>query len=204
MNGTNYFSDVMKKQMLQNALNDVDDFRNFHTVGQQTRNATTFEEYKALVHSAADAYGKKSGVKKCAAHNAYSHDIDVYDPVAYLYNGYDFDTDIDTINANAANTHEGMISSNHFHQMTPEGHKVCISLPPENRKLILEQDSSPTSTLTDSLGSAHGRASGHECGAFAQHRDKPCSKLHVSFPDPQVLVYYFHMDDSAFAVCAVA
>ena len=118
--------------------------------------ATTFEYYKALVHSSADAYNKKSGVKKCATCNKYSHDIDVYDPVDYLYDGYDFDTDIDMIYANAANTHEGMISSNHFHQMTPEGHKVWISLPPKNSKIILEQNLSSTSTLTDSLGSMHG------------------------------------------------
>ena len=140
-NGTNYFSDVMKKQMLQNALDDVDDFRNIHTVSQQT-----------LVHSAADAYDKKSGAKKHATHKAYSHDFDVYNSIDYLYDGYDLDTDIDTIYANAANTHEGMLSSNHFHQMTLEGHKMWISLPPKDRKLILEQDLSSTSTLMDSFG----------------------------------------------------
>ena len=128
-NGTNYFSDVMKKQMLQNALNDVDDFRNIHTVGRQTGNATTFEEYKALVHSAADVYDKKSRAKKHATHTAYSHDLDAYDPVEYLYDGYDLNTDIDTIYANTADTHEGMISSDPFCQMTPEGHKMWISLP---------------------------------------------------------------------------
>ena len=119
-NGTNYFSDVMKKQMLQNALDNLDDFRNICAVGQQIRKATMFEDYKALVHSAADAYDKKSRVKKCATSNAYSHDIDIYDPVAYLYDRYDLDTDIDMIYANTANTHEGMISSDHFHQMTLE------------------------------------------------------------------------------------
>ena len=92
-NGANHFSDVMKKQMLQNALDNVDDFRNIHTVGQQMGKATTLEDYKALVHSTADAYDTKSGAKKCATCNAYSHDLDVYDPVDYLYNGYDLDTD---------------------------------------------------------------------------------------------------------------
>ena len=152
-NGTNYFSDVMKKQMLQNALDNLDDFRNLHTVGQQTGKATMFEDYKALVHSAADVYDKKSRVKKRTTHNAYSHDIDVYDPVDYLYDGYDLDTDIDMIYANAANTCEGMISSDCFHQMSPEGHKMWISLPPKDCKLILEQDSSSMSTL-NSFGSS--------------------------------------------------
>ena len=151
-NGTNHFSDVMKKQMLQNALDNVDDFRNICTVGQQTRKATTFEDYKALVHSAADAYDKKSGAKKCVTCNAYSHDIDIYDPVDHIYNGYDLDTDIDMIYTNAADTCEGMVSSDHFHQMTPEGHKIWISLPPKDHKLILKQDSSSTSTPTDSFG----------------------------------------------------
>ena len=118
----------MKKQMLQNALNNVDDFRNIHTVGQQTRNATTFEEYKALVHSAADEYDKMSRAMKHATRNAYSHDLDAYNPVDHLYNGYDLDNDKDMIYANAADTHEGVISSDCFHQMTLEGHKICSKL----------------------------------------------------------------------------
>ena len=101
------------------------------------RKATTFEDYKALVHSTTD--DKKSGAKKHATHNAYNHDLDVYNPVGYPYKGYDLDTDIDTLYANAANTHEGMISSsNHFHQMTLEGCKIWIALPPKDCKLILE------------------------------------------------------------------
>ena len=149
------------KQMLQNALDNVDDFRNICTVSQQTRKATTCEDYKALLHSVADTYDKKSQAKKHATHNAYSHDIDIYNPVYYFFNGYDLDTDIDTIYANAADTHEGMISFNCFCQMTLEGHKIWISLPPKDCKLILEQDSSSTSTLTDSFGSAHGWGGGH-------------------------------------------
>ena len=84
-NGANHFSDVMKKQMLQNALDNVDDFCNICTVSQQMGKANTYEDYKALVHSTADAYDKKSGAKKCATCNAYSHDLDVSDPVDYLY-----------------------------------------------------------------------------------------------------------------------
>ena len=57
----------------------------------------------------------KSRVKKCATHNAYSHDLDTLDPVDYLYDGYDLNTDIDMIYDNTANTREGMISSDPFH-----------------------------------------------------------------------------------------
>ena len=132
-NGANHFSDVMKKQMLQNALDNIDDFRNIHTFGQQTGQAITFDDYKALVHSVADAYDKRSRAKEWATHNAYSHDIDVYNPVDFHYDGYDLGTNIDMIYANAADTHNGMISSNHFHQMTPEGHKIW---PPNDCKLM--------------------------------------------------------------------
>ena len=34
----------------------------------------------------------------------HSHDLDAYNPVGYLYEGYDIDTDIDMIYANAADT----------------------------------------------------------------------------------------------------
>ena len=189
----NHFSDVMKKQMLQNALDNVDDFRNICTVSQQTGEATTFEDYKVLVHSTADAYNKKSRAKKHATCSAYSHDIDVYNPVDYLYHRYDLNTDIDMIYANAANTCGGMISSDHFHQMTLEGHKIWISLPPKDHNLIHEQDLSSKSTLADSFCSTHGQGSGLEHGAFVQQRDKARSKLCVNFHDPRVLVY-FHID----------
>ena len=39
---------------------------------------------KALVHSAADAYDKKSEVTTHATRNAYSQGLDIYDPVEYL------------------------------------------------------------------------------------------------------------------------
>ena len=74
-----------------------------------------------------------------------------------------------------------MISSDHFHQMRPEGHKIWIHLPPKDCKLILEQDLPSTSTPTDSFGHAHGQGSGHGCGAFSQQRDKPHNKLCVNF-----------------------
>ena len=71
-NGAKHFSDIMKKQMLQNVLDNVHDFCNICTVDQQMGKATTFEDYISLIHSTADAYDKKSRVKKCATHNAYA------------------------------------------------------------------------------------------------------------------------------------
>ena len=130
-----------------------------------------FEDYKALVHSTADAYDKKSRAKKCATHNAYSHNLDIYNPVGYPYKGYDLDMDmdmdIDMIYANAANTHEGMILPDHFHQMTPEGHKIWVSLPPEDQKLICDQDSPSMSTNMDAFGHAQGQGGGCGCRAFS-------------------------------------
>ena len=180
-NGTNYLSDVMKKRMLQNAMDNVDDSKKICTVNQQTGKATTFEAYKALVHSA-DASDKKSGEKKDATCNASSCDLDAYNPVDYLHDRYDLNTDIDMIYANAADTREGMISSNHFHQMIPESHKMWISLPPKDHKLIFKQDKSLCLlSLTDSFGSAHRWAGGQGCGAFAQQRDKSRNNLCVNF-----------------------
>ena len=120
-----------------------------------------------LVHSAADAYDKKSGVKECATRNAYSHDIDAHDPVDYLYAGYNLDADIGTIYASAANTREGMIMSDCFCQMMLEGHKIWISF----------------STLTDSFGSACGWGGDRGRGTFARQRDKTRNKLFVNFHD---------------------
>ena len=105
-------------------------------------------------------HDEKSKLTTHATHNAYSHGLDVHDPVEYLYVGHDLDTNIDTIYVNAAHTNGGMMSSNHFCQ---------ISLPPEDCKLILEQDLSSTSTLAVSFCSMHGWgcSCGCRCGAFA-------------------------------------
>ena len=167
-NGVNHFSDIRKKQMLQNALDNVDDFRNIHTVSQQTGKATTFEDYKALVHSAADGMIRRVEQRNVqpAIHTAMI--LTYMIQLTIFTMGMILTLTIDMIYDNAANTHEGMISSNRFCQMTPEGHKIWISLPPKDCKLILEQDSSSMSTPTDSFGSTHGQGSSHGCGAFTQ------------------------------------
>ena len=63
---------------------------------------------------------------------------------------YDNNTDIATIYANAAKTHAGMVPTEQFHQMSQEGCKLWASLSDDDCRLILEQDSTSTSTLTDS------------------------------------------------------
>ena len=75
-------------------------------VSQQMGKAMIFEDYKALVHCAADAYDKKSKATTRATCNAYSYDLDIYDLVEYLYVGHDLDTNIDMIYANVTHTME--------------------------------------------------------------------------------------------------
>jgi 5,10-methenyltetrahydromethanopterin hydrogenase len=48
--------------------------------------------------------------------------------VDYYDNGYDINTMIDTIYVNAAKTHAGVIPTEHFQQMSEEGHKIWASL----------------------------------------------------------------------------
>ena len=65
--------------------------------------------------SAADAYDAKHAAKRCPIHNAFLHNLSDHDLIVDYYdNGYDIDSTIDTINANAARTHAGMIPNEHF------------------------------------------------------------------------------------------
>ena len=63
--GINHFSDAAKTQMLQNTLDNVTEFQTIHITAQQTGHAVTvssshsFQNNKALVLSAADAYDAK-------------------------------------------------------------------------------------------------------------------------------------------------
>lgn len=50
------FSDAMKKQITQSALDDAPDFCNIRAVEQQTRKISLFENYKALALSATTTY----------------------------------------------------------------------------------------------------------------------------------------------------
>ena len=58
-----------------------------------------------------------------------------------------------------------------FCQMFLEGHKRWASILDDDCSLILEQDSTPTLTLTDSFDNSQGRESGHGHGTYACHHD---------------------------------
>ena len=79
--GANQFSEAAKTQMLQNILDNVVKFQMICTTAQQTGYAVTgnkphsFENYKALVISAADAYDAKHAAKRHPIHNAFLHDL---------------------------------------------------------------------------------------------------------------------------------
>ena len=117
------------------------------------------------------------------------HDLDDL-TVAYVYEGYDIDTDITTIYANAAKTCTGMVPTEHFHQMSLEWCKLWASISDDDRSIILDQDSIPTLTLTDSFDHSQGRESAHghgesgrRCGSFAHQHDKQCVLFHDQEPN---------------------
>ena len=85
--------------------------------------------------------------------------------------------DLDTIYANAARTHAGMVPTKCFCQMPDEGQKLWVSLSDADCRLILEQDLASTSTLTNCMGVKNGCRQ----GTFAQQHDK----LHVFLHDQE-------------------
>ena len=87
-----------------------------HTVTGRTTHS--LEDYKALLLSAADTFDEKHAAKRCPIHNPFYHNLD-NSTVAYEYDGYgyNFDTDIVTVYANAAKTHASMVPTEQFHQI---------------------------------------------------------------------------------------
>ena len=156
----------------------------------QTGHASTsmsphsFQDYKALLLSAADAYDTKHAARRCPIHNAFYHDLNDL-TVAYKYkgHGYDINTDIAIIYANAAKTHACVIPTEQFDQMSLEGCKLWASLSDDDHSLILEQELTSASTLMHTFDHSWGRESGHGCGTFACQHDKQCVSLHDQEPN---------------------
>ena len=119
--GANQFSDVAKTQMLQNTLDNVIEFQMICTTAQQTGHAVnggkphSYEDYKALVISAADAYNTRLAAKRHPIRNTFLHNLTDNDSVVDHYdNGYDINTMIDIIYVNTVKTRAGMIPNEHF------------------------------------------------------------------------------------------
>ena len=152
-----HFSEPVKTQMLQNTVDNVTNFCTISTIAQQTWQATmsttphSFQDYKALLLLATDAYDMKHAMKRYSICNAFYHNL-VDLTVAYKYDryGHDIDTDIVTIYANAAKTRTNMVPTEQFCQMSQEGCKVWACLSDNDCSLIFKQDLTSTSTLTNS------------------------------------------------------
>ena len=133
---------------------------------------------------AAYTFDKKHATKRCPICNAFYHDLGEL-TVAYECNGYgyDIDTHIVTVYANAAKTCTGMVPTEHFHQMCLEGCKLWASILDDGDSPILEQDLTSTLTLMDSFDHSQRRESGHGCGTFTQQCDNQQVFFHNQEPN---------------------
>jgi len=156
------FTDPVKVQMLQNTVDDVAEFRDVRTVAQQightpnSGNLYTFNDYKALLLTTADTYDHERSAKRCPTWQAQLHDTYDYG-YGYEYkcnDRYNIDTSIDTIYANAAQSHQVMVPTNKWRQLLQEGRKQWGMLSDANRSVLLHADS--MSTLIDSQASSRG------------------------------------------------
>jgi len=156
------FPDPVKVQMLQNTVEGVAEFRNVRTVAQQightpnSGNPYTFNDYKALLLTTADTYNYEWSAKRRPTRQAQLHDT--YDhSYGYDYecnDGYDIDTSIDTIYANAVQTRQVMVPIDKYRQSSQEGRKQWGMLLDADCSILLQADSA--STLTDSQNSSRG------------------------------------------------
>jgi len=156
------FPDPVKVQILQNTVNGVAKFRNVRTVAQQightpnSSNPYMFNDYKALLLTMADTYDYERSAKRRPTWQAQLHDTYDHD---YGYNykcddGYDIDTSIDTIYANAVQTQQVMVPTDKYCQLSQEGRKQWGMLSDADCSILLQADS--TSTLMDSQNSSRG------------------------------------------------
>jgi len=148
--------------MLQNSIQGVAEFRNVRMVAQQIGhtpnigNPYTFNDYKALLLTTADTYDYEQSAKRRPTRQAQLHDTYDQDH-GYEYecnDGYNIDTCIDTIYANAAQSHQVMVPTDKYHQLLQEGRKQWGLLSDAGCNVLLQSDS--TSTLMDSQASSRG------------------------------------------------
>jgi len=173
----NQFPDPIKIRTLQNAVDSIPDLRQVRTVAQQTGQDHTFEQYKSLLLSAAVTYDEKLAAPRRMRNANFHESYDAYYTLPED-KGYDIDTDIATIYANAAMSKSAMVPSERFYKLSSEGKRHWSGIPEPDRKLILQGDSPPStiSSLTDSNGGLDTR---HGRGSFGRERDK----RRVSFHD---------------------
>jgi len=119
-------------------------------------NPYTFNDYKALLLMTADTYDYERSAKRRPTRQAQLHDT--YDH-SYGYDskcddGYNIDTSIDTIYANAMQTWQVMVPTDKYCQLSQEGYKQWGMLSDANRSILLQADSA--FTLVDSQNSSRG------------------------------------------------
>ena len=100
---SDHFSDLQKRIMLQNAVNDIEELRQVKNTAELLKvnsgKDITYEEYASLLHSAAVAYDSQFKTKK-KHRQVFQHDLlEVDDPYGEGFEPFDIDTPIDTIQA---------------------------------------------------------------------------------------------------------
>jgi len=148
--------------MLQNTINSAAEFHNVRTVAQQightpnSGNPYTFNDYKALLLTTADTYDYEQSAKRRPTRQAQLHDTYNH---SYRYeyecnDGYNIDTSIDTIYANAVQSCQVTVPTNKYCQVLQEGRKQWGMLSDADRSILLQADLA--STLTDSQTRSRG------------------------------------------------
>jgi len=144
--GVHTLPDQVKVFTLQLAVDSIPELAQIRSTAQQTKQNLSFEDYHALLVSAATAYDKKHSAKRRPPLKALLHDTDVYDSEE---GGYGIDTDVGTIYANAAMSQPARLPSERFRLLSDEARRYWASIPEKDRLLILQDSSSTTSSLTD-------------------------------------------------------
>lgn len=168
------FTDAVKAQQLQAAVESLSELRTIQAVAQQTGHSNAgskpmkFSECKALLLSAAAAYDKCQLSKWCPLlRSASAHDALLLAGRANNQEAYSVGAKhVATIYANVAMSKEAMAPSEWLRQLLSEGRRRWRPTSEKGRKAILDQGSSTMSLLAQSSkdGCSHG--------SFMQERDK--------------------------------
>ena len=192
-----HITDQLLHTLLQNAVQDVSDLRRVaidaehHKV--QHGKDMTYHEYVELVTSAALSLDETQdritdGIRQNAKRKVYQHDVlDTIGETYYDADEYfDIDTSLQTVQAFAANNMPNVarVPPDMWKSLSPEGRSWWAKLPHDDRKVLMRQQPSSSSTASTMESTISTRPPGRAPGSIPPSRTRSVNVNDVSSTTP--------------------